>query len=75
VNQLGAAAGGSLPEIALFQQQDIISPGGPVDSDAHARCAAANHNKVPWFGLRENATEHFGTVHLSSVALTSVDSP
>ena len=37
--------------------------------------AASDYNDVPWFGLGENAAEHFGAVHVASVASARLSQP
>ena len=47
MNELGAAAGGSVREVARFQEQGAVAAGGGIDGRAQSRCAAADDKDVP----------------------------
>ena len=47
MNELGAAAGGSVSEVARFEEQGAVAAGGGIDGCAQSRCAAANDKDVP----------------------------
>ena len=47
MNELGAAAGGALAEVALFEQGDSITAGCGVDRYADPGGTATNHGDIP----------------------------
>jgi hypothetical protein len=47
MNELCAAAGGSVREVARFEEQSAVAAGGGIDGCAQTRCAAANDKDVP----------------------------
>src|ERR1700688_2183793 len=63
VGEFGAAAGGSFAEVALLEEQDVVSARCGIDGYAHTGGSAAYDDDVPRFGVGVDAAEHFGAVH------------
>ena len=47
VDQLGAAAGGALAEVVLFQEHDAIAARSRIDRDSDTGRAAADYRDIP----------------------------
>src|SRR5579871_1827112 len=63
VDQLGAAAGGALAEVAAFEEQHRVAAGRGVHGDAGSGRAAADDDQVPRLAPVEGTVEHRGAVH------------
>jgi hypothetical protein len=63
VYELCTSRGGSLSKIALFQEQNVISPRSSVHRNAHTGCAAADNQHVPRVGSIRYPAQHFFAIH------------
>ena len=63
VHELGAAAGGTLSEVALFEEQDIVATRSRVNGDPDTGRSTSNDDHVPRFRLCGNPAKHFRTIH------------
>ena len=63
VSEFRAAAGGAFAEVALLEEQDIVSARRGVDGHADSGGSAAYDDDVPGCGVGGDAAEHFGAVH------------
>ena len=63
VHQLGAAAGSAFPEVALFQQKNVIAAAGGVDGHAHSGGSATHYNQVPGARVRAETAIHLRSCH------------
>jgi hypothetical protein len=63
MNELGAAAGRTFAEVALFKKQYFVTTRGRVHSAANARGTPADDNHVPRLCTVENTMQHFLTIH------------
>src|SRR6185312_6044892 len=71
VNQLGAAAGCALAEVALLQQQDAITARGPIERDPGAGGASTHHDHVPCAGSRFEPAVHVTASHAAFAVASS----
>src|SRR5262249_54043743 len=65
MNQLGAAAGSALAEVALLQQQDVVPASGGINCDSDAGGASTNYDHVPRSFSAVEALVHPGPGHLT----------
>jgi hypothetical protein len=63
MRQFGAAAGSALAEIALLEEQHVVSPAGGIDGNANPGSAAAHHNHVPGTAMLPDTFPDFGSIH------------
>ena len=64
VNQFGAATGGPLGEIVLFEQQGAIPAAGRIQSHPQAGGAAPHHDHVPIVLVGLQGPDHLRAIHL-----------
>ena len=72
VDELGRAAGGPLPEVALLEQQHVVAAGGRVEGHTHAGGPAPDHDDVPGLARRERPLQHLRSVHTISPLVPEV---
>src|ERR1019366_3072573 len=72
MHQLGAAAGSAFAEVALLEQEHVVSAGGAVDGHTYTGSASANDDHVPRPRVRAEALIHLGSVHGFRVSRTGL---
>ena len=63
VHELGAPARRALPEVVLFEQQDVVAAARRVHGDADASGAAADDDDVPGLVPLVEPRDHVGATH------------